>query len=171
MAKINTRTVKLKLDALLRIKDDVESEIRECEGLMRKNNSRPKGEETQVNFTEVKSKYEKLLDQLLLVKDAIRVGNATLNKDGKTNDHDIFVLSNLNRRRAFLESLNTFEGRRTTMKSAGKEIEFVTKLSYKEVEKELKEIRTSIRELETKLSDFNHTVEVSVVIYTELSLV
>lgn len=170
MAK-TTKIVKIKLDALLRIKDDVEAEIKRHEFLMRKNNSRPKGEETQIDFTEAKAKYGKLLDQLLLIKDAVRIGNSTIGEDGKTNDHNIFVLSNFNRRRAFLNSLNTFEGKRTTMKSAGKEIEFEVKFSYKEVEKELKEIESAVRELETKLSEFNHATEVSVSVYTELNLV
>jgi hypothetical protein len=171
MAKKSTRIVKLKLDSLLRIKDDVEAEIKKCEFLMRKNNSRPKTEEPQIDFDEIKTKYENFLDQLLLIKDAIRIGNSTTNKEGKTNDHNIFVLSNLNRRKAFLNSLNTFEGKRTTMKSAGKEIEFEAKLTYKKVDKELKEIEASIRDLETKLSDFNHATEVSVTVYTELNLV
>lgn len=170
MAK-TTKTVNLKLDSLLRIKNDVESEIKKCEFLMRKNNSRPKEEEAQIDFSETKNKYEKLLDQLLLIKDAIRFGNAIPDKNGETNDHNIFVLSNLNRRKAFLNSLNTFEGRRPTMKSAGKEIEFEAKLKYKNVDKELGKIETNIREVETKLSEFNHATEVSVTVYTELALV
>jgi hypothetical protein len=107
---------------------------------------------------------------LIFIKDAIRVGNSTLDKDGYTNDHNIFLLSNLNRRRAFLSSLNTFEGKRTTLKSKGKEIEFKANLKWKDVDEELKKIEGEVREFENKLSDFNHSTTVSVNIYSDLGL-
>ena len=171
MAKTtDTKVVKLKLDQLLRIKEDLEGIIKQDEYLMRKNNSRPKDEEAQIDFIEVKTKYERELEQLVLVKDAIRTGNAILDENNHPNDHNVYLLSNLNRRKAFLNSLNTFEGKRTTMKSQGKEIAFSVKLSYKEAEKELKQIEIDIRELENKLSVFNHSTEVSVILYNDLSL-
>lgn len=164
MADKKTKEVNLKLDQLLRIKEDLENSIRKDEGLMRKNNSRPKGEEDQVDFEETKRLYELKLSQLVNVKLAIAVANMTVNNE------NIYLLSNLNRRKAFLNSLNTFEGDRTTLKSAGKMVKFEAKLSYKKVEKELKDIESRIRELETKLSDFNHSTETTVVLYTELNL-
>lgn len=165
-----TKEVKLNLDKLLRIKGDLENSIRKDEQSMRKNNSRPKGEEAQINFSDTKKTYELQLNQLLELKKAIRDGNAKLNKNGITNDEDIYKLSNLNRRKAFLNSLNTFEGERTTLKSDGKLIDFEAKLNYKKVEKELKEIEIEIRKLENNLSDFNHSTEVTVNLYTELGL-
>jgi hypothetical protein len=166
-----TKKVKIKLDQLLRIKKDLEDNIRKNENMMRKNNSRPKAEPPQIDFPEVKRLYGLQLNQLLNIKEAIRDGNANSTKDGETNDRDIYQLSNYNRQRVFLESLNSFEGERTTMTSNGKLVDFVAKLPYKEIEKELKELETKIRELETKLSDFNHVTEVTVVLYTELGLV
>ena len=159
-----TKEVNLKLDQLLRIKIDLEDAIRKDEGLMRKNNSRPKDEGDQVDLEETKRLYELRLEQLITVKLAIATANAS------ANNENIYLLSNLNRRRVFLDSLNTFEGDRTTLKSAGKMVKFEAKLSYKKVEKELKDIEGRIRELETKLSDFNHNTEVAVVLYTELNL-
>jgi hypothetical protein len=171
MAKTpETKIVKMKLDQLLRIKEDLESDIKKQENLMRKNNSRPDGEEAQINFGEVKDKYELELDQLLFVKEAIRYSNATLDKDAYANDHYIYALSNLNRRKAFLNSLTTFEGKKVTVQSGGKEVKYVAKYRYKDVEKELKGIEKQIRELEDKLSSFNHSVDASVVLYTELGL-
>jgi hypothetical protein len=159
-----TKEVILKLDQLLRIKIDLEDSIRKDEGLMRKNNSRPKDEGDQVDLEETKRLYELKLEQLIRIKLAIATANAD------ENNENIYLLSNLNRRRVFLDSLNTFEGDRTTLKSAGKMVKFEAKLSYKKVEKELKEIEGRIRELETKLSDFNHNIEVTVVLYNELAL-
>jgi hypothetical protein len=159
-----TKEVNLKLDQLLRIKIDLEDSIRKDEGLMRKNNSRPKDEGDQVDLEETKRLYELKLEQLIRIKLAIATANAD------ENNENIYLLSNLNRRRVFLDSLNTFEGDRTTLKSAGKMVKFEAKLSYKKVEKELKDIEGRIRELETKLSDFNHNTEVAVVLYTELNL-
>jgi hypothetical protein len=159
-----TKEVNLKLDQLLRIKIDLEDAIRKDEGLMRKNNSRPKDEGDQVDLEETKRLYELRLEQLIRIKLAIATANAN------ANNENIYLLSNLNRRRVFLDSLNTFEGDRTTLKSAGKMVKFEAKLSYKKVEKELKDIEGRIRELETKLSDFNHNTEVTVVLYNELAL-
>jgi len=159
-----TKTTTIKLDQLLRIKEDLEDSIRKSEGLMRKNNSRPKAEEAQLDFDDVKRLYEIKLDQLVNIKLAVAEANAG------TNNKNIYLLSNLNRRKAFLNSLNTFEGDRTTLKSAGKLVSFEVKLSYKEVEKELKSIEGRIRELETQLSDFNHKTEVAIDLYTELDL-
>jgi hypothetical protein len=159
-----TKEVNLKLDQLLRIKIDLEDAIRKDEGLMRKNNSRPKDEGDQVDLEETKRLYELKLEQLIRIKLEIATANAGVNNE------NIYLLSNLNRRRVFLDSLNTFEGDRTTLKSAGKMVKFEAKLSYKKVEKELKEIEGRIRELETKLSDFNHNTEVAVVLYNELAL-
>jgi len=159
-----TKKTNLKLDQLLRIKVDLEDSIRKDEGLMRKNNSRPKGEEDQVDFEETKRLYELKLGQLVNIKLIQAEANAN------DNNENIYLLSNLNRRKAFLNSLNTFEGDRTTLKSAGKMVNFEVKLSYKKVEKELKDIEGRIRELETKLSDFNHSKEVTVELYTELDL-
>lgn len=161
-----TKNIKLQLDQLLRILEDLEDSIRKDENLMRKNNSRPKGEEDQIDLEETKSLYELKLNQLIkikLVKGEINASNG--------NNKTIYDLSNLNRRKAFLNSLNTFEGKRTTLKSAGKEIEFKAKLSNKKVEKELKEIESGIRLLETELVNFNHSHEVTVDLYTELGLV
>jgi len=168
--KSEKKVVKLKLDELLRMKDDLETNIKRNEALMRKNNSTPKNEEAQINVNEVKVRYEKELEQLILLKDAIREGNAFRDIDGNTNDHNIYRLSNLNRRRVFLESLNTFEGGRTTLKSNGKTIEFEAKLKYKDVTKELKDIESEIRKLESLLADFNHSTTVSAILYTELEL-
>ena len=159
-----TKETKLKLDQLLRIKMDLEDSIRKDEGLMRKNNSRPKDEEDQIDFDGIKRLYELKLGQLIGVKIALASGNAGVNNES------IYLLSNLNRKKAFLNSLNTFEGDRTTLKSAGKLVTFKTRLSYKKVEKELKDIEGRIREFETKLSDFNHATETTVVLYTELDL-
>lgn len=164
-----TKNIKLKLDQLLRIKEDLENNIRNSENLMRKNNSRPTKEEAQIDFKETKRLYELRLEQLISIKEAIRNGNAMISGDF-TNDYNIYLLSNLNRRKVFLNSLNTFEGDRPTLTSAGKMVEFEAKLPYKDVDKELKEIEVSIRETETKLSDFNHSTEVTVVLYTELGL-
>ena len=160
-----TKNIKLKLDQLLRIKEDLEDSIRKDEGLMRKNNSRPKGEEDQIDFEETKRIYELKLDQLTEIKKTIAAVN-----DTEGNNITIYLLSNLNRRKAFLNSLNTFEGNRTTLKSAGKEVTFKAKLTNKKVEKELKEIEADIRIMETSLSDFNHSHEVTVDLYKELSL-
>jgi len=74
------------LDQLLRIKEDLENSIRSDEQLMRKNNSRPKDEEAQVNIKDIKSKYELKLEQLLNIKEAIRNGNREL------NNNDISIL-------------------------------------------------------------------------------
>lgn len=165
MAEIKTKEVNIKLDELLRIKEDLENDIRKDENLMRKNNSRPKGEEAQIDSVEVKRLYELKLDQLVEIKLAQAKANSG------SNNENIYRLSNLNRRKVFLNSLNTFEGDRTTLKSAGKLVTFEAKLPYKKVEKELKGIETEIRKIETKLSDFNHSTDVVVVLYTELNLV
>jgi hypothetical protein len=165
MADTIYKTTKLQLDQLLRIKEDLEDSIRKDENLMRKNNSRPKGEEDQIDFEETKRLYELKLDQLVKIK----LVQADINTNGGNNT-SIYDLSNLNRRKAFLNSLNTFEGNRTTLKSAGKEIEYKAKLTNKKVEKELKEIESGIRLLETELSNFNHSHEVTVDLYTELNL-
>jgi hypothetical protein len=71
----------------------------------------------------------------------------------------------------FINSLNNFEGERTTLKSAGKLVKFEAKLSNNKVEEELKEIEKQIRDLENKLSSFNHTIEVKVDLYSELELI
>jgi len=163
MAEI--KKTKLKLDQLLRVKVDLEDSIRKDEGLMRRNNSKPVKEEVQIDFNKVKELYELKLEQLNIIKIII----ADENNKGNNNP-DIYSLSNLNRRKAFLNSLNTFEGDRTTLKSAGKNVTFKAQLSYKEVEKELKEIEIKIREYETKLSDFNHSTEVTIDLYKELNL-
>ena len=165
MAETKTKEVNIKLEQLLRIKEDLENDIRKDEGLMRKNNSRPKNEEDQIDFVETKRLYELKLDQLILVKLAIAKANIG------SNNEDIYNLSNLNRRKVFLNSLNTFEGDRVTLKSAGKTVEFKAKLPYKKVEKELKGIESEIRKIESKLSDFNHSTEVAVTLYVELNLV
>lgn len=165
MAETRTKEVKIKLDQLLRIKIDLEDNIRKDENLMRKNNSRPKGEEDQIDFEETKRLYELKLVQLINVKLVIAEANNLVNNE------NIYLLSNLNRRKAFLGSLNTFEGDRPTLKSAGKDINFEAKLPYKKVEKELKDIEIEIRKLETKLSDFNHSTEIAVILYNELNLV
>jgi hypothetical protein len=159
-----TKNIKLQLDQLLRIKKDLEDSIRKDENLMRKNNSRPKGEEDQIDFEETKRLYELKLEQLIEIKLAQAEGN------NEGNNENIYALSNLNRRKIFLNSLNTFGGKRTTLKSAGKEIEFKAKFPNTKVEKELKEIEIKIRKLETVLSDFNHSWEVTVDLYTELNL-
>ena len=164
MAEIK-KEVNIKLDQLLRIKEDLENDIRKDENLMRKNNSRPKDEEAQIDFVEVKRLYEVKLNQIIEVKLAIAKANSG------SNNQNIYNLSNLNRRKVFLNSLNTFEGDRATIKSAGKTIKFEAKLSYKKVEKELKGIETEIRKIETQLSDFNHSAEIAVIFYTELNLV
>lgn len=165
MADTHKQTVKLQLDQLLRIKEDLENSIRKDENLMRKNNSRPKGEEAQIDFEETKRLYELKLEQLIDVKLVVAENNIG------ANNTNIYKLSNLNRRKAFLNSLNTFEGDRTTLKSAGKNVKFEAKLSYKKVEKELKEIETEIRKLETELSNYNHskTVEISLILELELT--
>jgi hypothetical protein len=168
--KVENKVVKMKLDKLLRIKDEVEARIKRNEFLMRKNNSRPTTEEVQIDFPLVKTEYELLLDQLILVKEAIGFGNALVDSKGVSNSKNIYCLSNLNRRKAFLNSLNTFEGRRTTMKSAGKEIEFSANLKYKDINVELGKIEAEIRELEDKLSEFNHNTDTSVIIYDSLAL-
>lgn len=172
MAETKTKKVKLKLEQLLRIKVDLENSIRKDENLMRKNNSRPKGEEAQIDFKETKRLYELKLDQLIKVKTVIGDANTDINDSDAyvTNNMNIYHLSNLNRRRVFLDSLNTFEGDRTTLKSAGKNVTFEAKLSFKEVEKELKEIDTEITKIENNLSNFNHAKEVTVELYNELSL-
>lgn len=159
-----TKNIKIKLDQLLRIKEDLENDIRKDEGLMRKNNSKPKDEEVQIDFEETKRLYELKLEQLINLKLVISDANHGINNE------NIYKLSNLNRRKAFLNSLNTFEGDRTTLKSAGKNITFKARLTFKKVEKELKEIETEIRKLETKLADFNHSTETTVTLYTELNL-
>ena len=161
-----TKTTTLKLDQLLRIKIDLEDSIRKDEGLMRKNNSRPIKEEDQIDFNAVKKLYELKLDQLNKIKLVIADANNTGN-----NNIDIYLLSNFNRRKAFLNSLNTFEGDRPTIKSAGKNITFKANLSYKKVEEEIKEINIEIRRLETILSDFNHSTEIVIETYTELELI
>ncbi len=166
-----TKNVKLKLDQLLRMKEDLENSIRKDEQSMRNNNSRPKDEKAQIDFFETKRLYELKLEQLVKIKEAIRDGNSELNKEDTTNDTNIYLLSNLNRRRTFLNSLNTFEGERTTLKSAGKLIKFESKISNIKVEEELKEIEKEIRDLENKLSNFNHTIEVNVDLYSELELI
>jgi len=166
-----TKSVKLKLDQLLRMKEDLENSIRNDEQSMRKNNSRPIDEEAQINFKEIKQKYELKLEQLIIIKEAIRDGNSELNKEDTTNDTNIYLLSNLNRRKAFLNSLNTFEGERTTMKSNGKLVKFGVKYSNKNVVEELKEIEKQIRDLENKLSSFNHSTEVKVDLFVELELI
>ena len=164
-----TKNIKLKLDQLLRIKEDLENSIRKDENLMRRNNSRPTKEEAQIDFKETKRLYELRLEQLISIKEAVRNGNAIANGNF-TNDYSIYLLSNLNRRKVFLNSLNTFEGDRPTLTSAGKMVEFEAKLPYKDVEKEVREVEQKIREIETKLSDFNHLTEVTVILYTELGL-
>jgi len=156
---------KLKLEQVLRIKEDLENSIRKDENLIRKNNSRPKSEEDQINAKDTKRLYELRLEQLIAIKLAI----AGANNDGGNNTN-IFALSNLNRRRVFLESLNTFEGERMTITSDGKQIEFKAKFTYKEVSKELEEINSQIRDIESKLSDFNHDTETEIKLYTELNL-
>jgi len=166
-----TKTVNLKLDQLLRMKEDLENSIRKDEQSMRNNNSRPKDEKPQIDFSETKRLYELKLEQLVIIKEAIRDGNSELNKEDTTNDKNIYLLSNLNRRKMFLNSLNTFEGERTTLKSAGKLVKFEAKLSNNKVEEELKEIEKQIRDLENKLSSFNHTIEVKVDLYSELELI
>jgi hypothetical protein len=123
-----TKTITIKLDQLLRIKEDLENSIRKDEGLMRQNNSRPASEEDQIDFEETKRLYELKLEQLIKLK----LVQASANDAG--NNPAIYELSNLNRRKVFLNSLNTFEGDRPTLKSAGKDIEFKAKLSYKKVE-------------------------------------
>jgi len=160
-----TKTSIIKLDQLLRVKVDLEDNIRKDESLMRKWNSRPVTEESQIDFSLKKSQYELKLEQLIKVKEVI----AKANEQG--NNENIYTLSNFNRRKAFLNSLNTFEGERTTLKSAGKTVEYKAKLSYIEVEKELKEIEIKIREYETILSDFNHDHEIEIEVYTELELI
>jgi hypothetical protein len=165
MAETPNKEVKLKLDQLLRIKEDLEDSIRKDEGLMRRQNSRPSDEEVQIDFEETKRLYELKLKQLVDIK--LVISNANM----PVNNLNIYLLSNLNRQRVFLESLNTFEGERTTLKSAGKNIKYTAKLSRKKVEEELKVIETQIRSFETKLSDFNHDTEVTVSLQTELNLV
>ncbi len=169
MAKIQ-ETKTIKLDQLLRIKEDLENSIRKDENLMRKNNSRPKGEISQIDFKETMRLYELKLSQLVNVKEAIRIGNNEIGEDGQTNDKNIYLLSNLNRKKAFLNSLTTFEGERSTIKSNGKLIKFEAHLNFKDVDTELNKIELQIRELESKLSDFNHETEVDVELYTELNL-
>lgn len=169
MAK--TKTTTLKLDQLIRMKKDLEDSIRKDEQLLRKNNSRPKDEDTQIDFKKTKDKYELRLDQLLEIKEAIRNGNSQLNKNNTTNDKDIYLLSNLNRKRVFLNSLNTFEGERKTLRSGDKLIQFKVNISFKDVEKELKKIEKEIREIEDRLTDFNHTTEVKVELFEELELI
>lgn len=169
MAK--TKEVKLKLDQLLRIKTDLENTIRKYENLMRRFNSRPKDEESQIDFAETARLYELCLDQLINVKEAVRDGNAELNTKSETNDRDIYVLSNLNRQRVFYESLNTFEGERFDIKSGRKNVEYKANITYKDSTAKLKAIENKIREVEARMSDFNHSIEVTVELYTELDLV
>jgi hypothetical protein len=111
-----TKTITIKLDQLLRIKEDLENSIRKDEGLMRQNNSRPASEEDQIDFEETKRLYELKLEQLIKLK----LVQASANDAG--NNPAIYELSNLNRRKVFLNSLNTFEGDRPTLKSAGKDL-------------------------------------------------
>jgi len=164
------KSVTKKLSEVLRIKDDLESNIKRDEFLMRKNNSTPAENKNNIDLDVVKDRYELSLEQLILVKDAIRKGNADTDESNVNNDHRIYTLSNLNRRKAFLNSLNTFEGSRPTMTSNGKEIEFKAHFNYNKIYSEIKKIDSEIRKLENALADFNHSKEVTFDIYTELGI-
>jgi hypothetical protein len=111
------------------------------------------------------------LDQLLHFKEAIRLGNNNIIKDtDKTNDYYIYLLSNFNRKKALLLSMNTFEGSRPSFKNPAKKVVYSAQMKLSKVQEEVAKIESEIRKIENILSDFNHSVEIEVLVYNELNL-
>jgi len=165
------KAVNIKLDALVRAKVDLEQSLRNDEKDIRKYNSISKEDVSPFDMTETIRLYKLKLDQLLHFKESIRSGNNNVIKEGdKTNDYYIYLLSNLNRRKALLLSLNTFEGTRPSFKDRSKKVTYKAQLKYSDVQKELGEIELEVRKIEDILANFNHSVEVEVLVYTELNL-
>ena len=165
------KEVKIKLDSLIRAKNDLEQSLRNDEKNIRKYNSMSSEDVLPFDMAETIRLYKLKLDQLLHFKESIRNGNSKqLKDDGKTNDHYIYLLSNYNRRKALLLSLNTFEGTRPSFKDRSKKVTYTAQLSFKNIQIELAQIENEIRSIESILSDFNHNVEVEVLVYTELNL-
>jgi hypothetical protein len=165
------KEVKIKLNALIRAKNDLEQSLKDDEKNIRRYNSILKEENCPIDMIETIRLYLLKLDQLLHFKEAIRNGNnKQMKDDGKTNDHYIYLLSNFNRRKALLRSLNTFEGSRPSFKDTSKKVTYVAQIKFQRIQEELTEIDSEVRKIESILADFNHTIEVEVLIYTELSL-
>ena len=165
------KSVKIKLDALIRAKIDLEQNLKEDERLIRKYNSVEKGSNTQVEMKSLFENYDLKLDQLLHFKEAIRNGNNNVIKDSKhTNDYYIYLLSNFNRKKALLLSMNTFEGNRPSYSDPTKKIAYIAQMKLSKIKEEITSIESEIRTIENILSDFNHSVEVEVLVYTKLNI-
>jgi hypothetical protein len=165
------KEVKIKLDALIRAKIDLEQNLRNDEKLMKRFNSIQKSEKPSIDMVETIRLYDLKLDQLLHFKEAIRNGNNNTLKDSEhTNDYYIYLLSNYNRKKALLLSMNTFEGVRPSFKDPSKKVAYVAQMKLSAVQEEIAKIESEIRKIENILSDFNHSVEVEVLVYTELNL-
>ena len=176
MLKDQTKTeeikeVKIKLDALIRAKVDLEQSLKNDERLMRKYNSIQKGETSSIEMKETLRVYYLKLDQLLHFKEAIRNGNNSVMKDSEhTNDHYIYLLSNYNRKKALLLSMNTYEGLRPSFNDPSKKVTYIAQMKLSAVQEEVAKIESEIRRIENILSDFNHSIEVEVLVYNELNL-
>jgi len=165
------KEVKIKLDALIRAKIDLEQSLKNDERLMKRYNSIQKDEKQSVDLKEMMRVYKLKLDQLLHFKEAIRTGNNNVVKDSKyTNDYYIYLLSNYNREKALLLSMNTYEGVRPSFKNPSKKVAYVTQFTLSAIQEEVAKIEAEIRKIENILSEFNHSVEVSVLVYNELNI-
>lgn len=137
--------VKLQLNAVVAVKENIETLINEYENTIIKQNK-------QMNVDALMNTLLMLQDQLIVVKEAIQNANKSKNSDGKSNNYFIYKKSNLEKHRKFLTKLSRSIGKDDHLACFNKDF----------INEKKKSLESEIKEIQTKLTKFNNSKKVSV---------
>lgn len=122
---------KLRLDTVLKIKEDLERDIGELQKDITKYN------ETEKKVDALLGTLHKKMDQLIEIKESIQEANKGKHKDGKTNNYYIYHLSNLKNRKILYSQLGS------RSKSAQISVEDANKI-IRETDEEMDKVRNKL---------------------------
>jgi len=147
---------KLLLETVLKLKADVERSI-----------TSSYDDIVKYNFTEKQTdvlldRVGKLETQLIIFKEIIQEANKS-KFEGKTNNHNIYFLSNLKTKKFFYDKLLKTFGRKT------KDLE-LAQIKKEDAKSAFNQLSGEIKQFENKLSSFNSKKKVTVYLDEDLNL-
>lgn len=121
-----------------------------------------------IDTNKLYDKYERLSDQLNVLKTAVSKANSSKTSLGDSNQQLIYKLSNLTRHKSMLEQM--ISNKRTRNNGAEKNA-YTFQISKSVLEERLLDIEEKISEIKEAMTDFNNSHTVKIVIDETLDLV
>ena len=158
----------LNLQQLIDLQATIEKMISSTQVDIIKANPILKDKVSEVDVSTLYSKYNTLLDQLVVVKLAKDKANRKRSKlNGLTNQQLILELSNLNRKKTLLETLYSAKAQ---ARKGGKQDVYDFQISKSEIQDDIDTVNDRISEIKKSMTKFNNSTTVKVVIFEELNL-